>query len=253
MSSAQITSIVAAGIGFLGLLLTLAAGITLIVRAIRKKPKKGSVLFLVISLVLCVGGFGVFFATMADIAKDYQKDLDAQRTEGIEIAEDGSYVFRLGDFEMLDDDGERFSNGSFSDYRYTVINHWEPWCGPCKLELPDLIRLSEEYKGKGIRFVGIYTTKEDALAISEEYSISFPTVFWDSSRPCAFDLIRTSAVPATCVIDSEGRLVPLDLDPEDNAMAAGDAEDAETLAFYDCLVLGARDYDFWSIKLDALP
>lgn len=48
--------------------------------------------------------------------------------------------------------------------KVVVVNFWATWCGPCVAELPELIRISEEMKGRGVRFVGISADDQGDLA-----------------------------------------------------------------------------------------
>src|SRR4051812_5487847 len=32
--------------------------------------------------------------------------------------------------------------------KVTLINIWGPWCGPCLMELPDLTKLEQKYRGQ---------------------------------------------------------------------------------------------------------
>ena len=56
--------------------------------------------------------------------------------------------------EILDLDGKTFR---LSDYRgkIVVLDLWATWCGPCREEIPHLVRLSEEYGGRGVEVVGL--------------------------------------------------------------------------------------------------
>jgi thiol-disulfide isomerase/thioredoxin len=62
--------------------------------------------------------------------------------------------------ELKDLEGKPFK---LSDYtgKVVVVNLWATWCGPCRVEIPELIKLSDEYKSRGVELIGI--TNEDPV------------------------------------------------------------------------------------------
>ena len=56
-----------------------------------------------------------------------------------------------------------------------LVNLWGMWCGPCRQEMPYLVKLQEKYKGQGFEIIGIefpaYTnsTEEEHQASLEEF------------------------------------------------------------------------------------
>ncbi|HEX9917489.1 MAG TPA: TlpA disulfide reductase family protein [candidate division Zixibacteria bacterium] len=60
-----------------------------------------------------------------------------------------------------------------------LVNFWATWCPPCKREIPELIKLQEEYKNKGLGVVGISVDTEGTKKVRqfvEDYKINY-TVF----------------------------------------------------------------------------
>ncbi len=53
-----------------------------------------------------------------------------------------------------------------SDYtgKVLVVNLWATWCGPCRLEIPELMKLYKEYRSQGLEVVGLSTENPDASA-----------------------------------------------------------------------------------------
>jgi len=40
-----------------------------------------------------------------------------------------------------------------SDASLTIVNCWSTWCRPCKTEMPELVRIGEEYADRGVRLI----------------------------------------------------------------------------------------------------
>src|SRR5215210_2682111 len=43
-----------------------------------------------------------------------------------------------------------------------LVNLWATWCGPCRMETPELVRLHKEYQGRGVEMIGLSTEDPDA-------------------------------------------------------------------------------------------
>ena len=67
---------------------------------------------------------------------------------------------------------------NFADYKLIIVNYWEPWCGWCVEEMPDLEKLWNEYKDEGLLIVGMYSVEEDAQKTIDECGITYPTIHY---------------------------------------------------------------------------
>jgi cytochrome c biogenesis protein CcmG/thiol:disulfide interchange protein DsbE len=87
-----------------------------------------------------------------------------------------------------------------------VLNFWASWCSPCRLEAPDLQSAWEDYRGRGVRFVGVDELDDRfaAKGFVREFAITYPSVF-DPSGSLADDY-GFIGLPATYVIDREGQI-----------------------------------------------
>jgi thiol-disulfide isomerase/thioredoxin len=62
--------------------------------------------------------------------------------------------------------------------KVAIVNFWATWCGPCKTEIPDFVKLYAEYKDKGLVIVGISIddSAEQLQAFMKEYKMNYPVV-----------------------------------------------------------------------------
>ena len=108
------------------------------------------------------------------------------------------------DFTMLDMDGSEVTLASFFG-KPIVLNFWASWCGPCKMEMPEIQKFYEQY-GEEIHFLLVSVddsvdTAKDFLAGTE---YTFP-VYFDTTSLGAYTY-GASSIPLTFFIDAEGNL-----------------------------------------------
>ena len=109
------------------------------------------------------------------------------------------------DFTMLDQEGNEVTLASFFG-KPIVLNFWASWCGPCKMEMPELQRFYEQY-GEEIHFllVSVDDSVDSAKAFIEDSGYTFP-VYFDTTSLGAYTY-GASSIPLTFFIDAEGNLV----------------------------------------------
>lgn len=80
------------------------------------------------------------------------------------------------------------------------------WCGPCREELPFLIRLHNKYKDKGLKIIGISLDVDGPAAmqkIADKMKVNFP-IYW--TREDAVDKYEIYAIPMLYLIKN-GKVV----------------------------------------------
>ena len=103
-------------------------------------------------------------------------------------------------------EGDRLNASDHADGSVLVINVWADWCGPCRQEQPQLVRLADRYHQDEVRFLGInYQDDRDAArAWVEEFGVPYPSLY-DPSGRTAVDL-GFPFLPDTYVVDREGTI-----------------------------------------------
>lgn len=107
-------------------------------------------------------------------------------------------------------DGAKFRLSDFKD-KVVVIDLWATWCGPCRLEVPHLVELQNEYGAKGVEIIGLTTEDpvEDAGKVRDfarEFKINYK-LGW-SPREVSLALMNgNGSIPQTFVIAPGGRII----------------------------------------------
>jgi thiol-disulfide isomerase/thioredoxin len=96
----------------------------------------------------------------------------------------------------------------------TVVNLWASWCSPCVKEMPDLEQVHRAAAGK-VRFLGVNT--DDAVSNARARivgtGVTYPSVADPDERVRA--AIAAPGLPATLLVDAEGRIVHRQFGPID--------------------------------------
>ena len=117
------------------------------------------------------------------------------------------------DFELPDPSGKMIK---LSDMRgkYVLIDFWAAWCKRCRQENPNVVRLYNQYKNKGFEVFGVSLdrTKEDWVKAISDDQLTWTHVsdlkYFNSA---AAELYKIDAIPATYLVDPEGKIIGKDL------------------------------------------
>ena len=107
-------------------------------------------------------------------------------------------------------DGASFRLSDFKD-KVVVLDLWATWCGPCRLEVPHLVELQNEYKAKGVEVIGLTTEDPDSdeekvRDFAKEFNINYK-LGW-SPREVSLALMNgNTSIPQTFVIAPGGRII----------------------------------------------
>lgn len=93
--------------------------------------------------------------------------------------------------------------------RVVIVNFWASWCGPCRVEQPDLNEAHSRLPEGEVAFLGvnIEDSEANALAHIDEFAIPYPSLF-DPANDYAsrFSGVGPRNIPSTLFLDREGRV-----------------------------------------------
>jgi cytochrome c biogenesis protein CcmG/thiol:disulfide interchange protein DsbE len=147
----------------------------------------------------------------------YQNNLDTL-TEG-----------EAPNFEIQTYDGDAFQLADYRGEKVVVINFWQSNCPPCHDEAPMLVRVWEEYRNKGVVFVGVNAKDPDKLALDyiAQYDITYPNGLDVGDK--IQQAYRTTGYPETFIIDRDGNITRHFPGPPSEAVLRAEIEEALAL------------------------
>ena len=90
--------------------------------------------------------------------------------------------------------------------KVVLVNFWATWCPPCRVEIPELIKLQEQHRER-LQVIGISEDEDPELVreFVKQAGINYPVVMATPELIAAYGGVP--ALPTTFVVDTEGRVV----------------------------------------------
>jgi len=113
------------------------------------------------------------------------------------------------EFNLPDVSGKQRSLSEWQG-KIRIVNFWATWCPPCLTEIPEFINLQNEFKDKGLQFIGIAV--EDKQAV-EQYlktiAINYPMLIGGDEGIALSQQLGNiiNAVPFTVFVNQQGQIV----------------------------------------------
>ena len=173
---------------------------------------------------------------LKDVADDDDTNLLAYMTKTEDLIElvDGNEYFRSNEaiqqakkewlLQLETGEGKMFKDfeaeyqgkvTKLSDYvgkgKYVLVDFWASWCGPCRAEIPNLIKVYNQYKGDKFEVLGVATWDEpkDTEKAIKELKIPYPQMM--NAQKAGSDAYGITGIPQIILFGPDGKIVKRNL------------------------------------------
>lgn len=90
--------------------------------------------------------------------------------------------------------------------KIVFVNFWATWCGPCRQETPDLVRVYEKYRSRGVMFAGVSMDDRPGEVVprfARRYRVEYPILVPSNNSPLIHSI---ATIPTSFLLDGKGRV-----------------------------------------------
>jgi peroxiredoxin len=116
---------------------------------------------------------------------------------------------RAPEFSLRTVDGKKVS---LSDYKgkAVLINFWATWCAPCKIEMPYLVTLRNQYAPQGFEILGVNadepgTPRTKVAKFGQEQGLTYPLLLGDDAMEHKYGGIEF--LPTSFFVGRDGKVI----------------------------------------------
>lgn len=124
----------------------------------------------------------------------------------------------MGDIDTVDIYGNQVDDSLLSGYKLTMVNVWATYCNPCINEMPELAKLNNDWKEKGVQIIGLLSDVTDSALQPIDSKVDLAKTIAEATGADYEHLLpsmtlyqkilsQVTAVPTTFFVDENGMMV----------------------------------------------
>jgi len=94
--------------------------------------------------------------------------------------------------------------------KVVLLNLWATWCGPCRAEMPTLVRMQEKHRDAGFEVIGLNTDDETVAQIDDfvaTMKLNYTIAWADTELQAALlNISKFPGIPQSFLVDRDGNL-----------------------------------------------
>ena len=101
----------------------------------------------------------------------------------------------------------------FSDYvgkgTYVLVDFWSPWCGPCRREIPNIQKVYNDYKKKGLEIlsIAVWERKPQSHTIETAAELGMDWHHINNAQSVPTDIYGIGGIPHLMLIGPDGTIL----------------------------------------------
>ena len=107
---------------------------------------------------------------------------------------------------------QEFEDKVIKSDKYVLVDFWASWCGPCRVENPNVVKVFNQYKDKGFTVLGVSLDREGAkdkwMKAIHDDNLTWTHVsdlkFWNNAVAQQYGI---KAIPMNLLIDPQGKII----------------------------------------------
>jgi peroxiredoxin len=111
------------------------------------------------------------------------------------------------DFDLRSLDGRKVTLSGLRG-KPVLVNFWATWCAPCRVEMPWLVQLDQQYRAQGVQIIGVSLddagADKDVAEFAKDKGVKYDVLLGNSSVADAYGGVRFT--PQSFFIDRDGKI-----------------------------------------------